>query len=173
MFDLSREIAYNMSLIYLQSGAKDYARYLLYSYCVIWALRDYCWYDLRVCEFAARSWLEAWILILRMFNVLPLVARIIERQTWPFKKNIRLVMCGWGCLKWYWPLSDHLWLLLMSPIIFCEMLLITVKNSNCYVKDHGLLEMSLTLWCMMYSWYFQESNFFLFYLIVAWKNMKY
>ncbi|KAL4236009.1 General transcription factor IIIC [Mactra antiquata] len=34
-FDLSKEIAYNMSLIYLQSGAKEYARYLIYKYCVI------------------------------------------------------------------------------------------------------------------------------------------
>ncbi|XP_053394671.1 general transcription factor 3C polypeptide 3-like [Mercenaria mercenaria] len=35
MFDLSMEIAYNLALIYQNSGATDYARYLLYKYCVI------------------------------------------------------------------------------------------------------------------------------------------
>ncbi|XP_052256802.1 general transcription factor 3C polypeptide 3-like isoform X1 [Dreissena polymorpha] len=35
MFDLTQEIAYNLALIYQTSGSVDYARYILWKYCVI------------------------------------------------------------------------------------------------------------------------------------------
>ncbi|WAR24890.1 TF3C3-like protein [Mya arenaria] len=35
MFDLTKEVAYNLALIYQNSGSPDYARMLLYKHCVI------------------------------------------------------------------------------------------------------------------------------------------
>ena len=44
MFDLTKEITYNLALIYQNSGAPEYARMLLYRNCVIWHCRDDWWF---------------------------------------------------------------------------------------------------------------------------------
>jgi len=43
MFDLTKEITYNLALIYQNSGAPEYARMLLYRNCVIWRCHDIWW----------------------------------------------------------------------------------------------------------------------------------